>query len=135
MCKAADFSPEDYPRIMRDNRPRRYDRHSEVRYSVISDDDHKTVTLVVIGACTKLVHEVVAWMWAKGAGLIRKADVRTHLPLHFFNGKHRREIWVEIEPNLQKLGLSELCLLFEAQFCTRTDCTIQKIEFSKLINL
>ena len=61
MCKAADFSPEDYPRIMRDNRPRRYDRHSEVRYSVISDEDHKTVTLVVIGACTKLVHEVVAW--------------------------------------------------------------------------
>ena len=136
MCKTATFSPEDYPkRTPSDNRPRKYSRHSEVRYSVITEDDHKTVTLVVIGACTRLVHEVIAWMWAKGKGLFTKADVRTHLPLHFFNGKHRREIWIEIEPNLQKCGIADLCLLFEIQCQRRTDCTVRKVDFSKLINL
>ncbi len=132
MCKAA-FYPEDYPR--HSQAYRRYSRHSEVRYSVISDDDNKTVTLIVIGACTRLIHDIISWMWAKGAGLIRKANVSTRIPLHFLNGKHRREIWIVMEPDLHKLGLSDLCLLFEAQCRTRTDCTVQKVSFEKIINL
>lgn len=132
MCKT--FTPEDYPRHTRPSH-RRTSRHSEVRYSVISDEDHNTVTFVVIGACTRLVHDIIAWMWAKGAGLVRKADVKTHIPLHFLNGKHRREIWVEMEPDLHKCGLPDLCLLFEAQFHTRTDCTVKQVKYDKLVNI
>jgi len=133
MCKTV-FTPENYPPLQAAGHRRRYSRHSEVRYSVICDDDHKTVTFVVIGACTKLVHDVIEWLWAKGKGLFHKAYVQTRIPLHFLNAHHRREIWVEIEPDFQKCGLEDLCLLLEAQFRSRTDCTIKKLDFSKLIN-
>lgn len=129
------FHPEDYPRLTAKPHYRKYSQHSEVRYSVIKNEDHNKVTLIVIGACTRLVHDIVTWMWGRGVGLFRSAYVRTHMPLHFLNHKHRREIWVEIEPNYQMCGLEDLCLLFEAQFRVKTDCTIKQIGIKKLVNL
>ncbi|MCQ2231700.1 MAG: hypothetical protein MJZ30_07630 [Paludibacteraceae bacterium] len=129
-----DFHPEDYPRLTTKPHNRKYSQHSEVRYSVIEEEDHSKVTLIVIGACTKLVHDIVRWMWGRGVGLFRKASVRTHIPIHFLNRHHRREIWVDIVPDYQKCGLDDLCLIFESQFRTKTDCTIKKVKMETLIN-